>query len=108
MFRYMVSLSSFTEIRPVTDDRRGYDVLRRAALNKSTAFSREEREELGLRGLLPHKVGSMAVQEQRVLGNIRRKAYDIERYIYLESRATRFVLDVLRDSQPIKVELTVE
>jgi malate dehydrogenase (oxaloacetate-decarboxylating)(NADP+) len=73
----------------VTGKRRGYDVLRNAALNKSTAFSREEREELGLRGLLPYEIGSMAVQEQRVLGNIRRKGYDIERYIYLVSLLDR-------------------
>ena len=54
-----------------------------AALNKSTAFSREERAELGLRGLLPHKVSSIEEQEKRVLGSIRRKGYDIERYIFL-------------------------
>ena len=62
---------------------RGYAVMNNASLNKSTAFSREEREQQGLRGLLPHKVCTMSAQEERVLENIRRKAYDIERYIFL-------------------------
>lgn len=62
---------------------KGYAVIHNAALNKSTAFSHEEREALGLRGLLPHKVGAVEVQEHRVLENIRRKAYDIERYVFL-------------------------
>ncbi len=67
----------------MSESPKGYAVIHNAALNKSTAFSRQNREELGLRGLLPHKVCTMDVQEQRVLENIRRKAYDIERYIFL-------------------------
>ncbi len=63
--------------------KRGYAVINDAALNKSTVFSRQEREDLGLRGLLPHRICSLQAQEQRVLENIRRKAYDIERYIFL-------------------------
>ena len=62
---------------------RGYDIIDDPALNKSTAFSRAERESLGLRGLLPHTVGSMDKQERRSLENMRRKAYDIERYVFL-------------------------
>jgi malate dehydrogenase (oxaloacetate-decarboxylating)(NADP+) len=62
---------------------KGYAVIHNAASNKSTAFSRKEREQLGLRGLLPHKICSMDAQEQRALKNIRRKGYDIERYIFL-------------------------
>ena len=68
---------------------RGYDVLHNPALNKSTAFSHEERSELGLRGLLPHKVNEPATQEKRALENIRRKGYDIERYIFLISLLER-------------------
>lgn len=62
---------------------KGYALIHNAALNKSTAFSKKERETLGLRGLLPHKICSLEGQEGRVLENIRRKAYDIERYIFL-------------------------
>ncbi|OED41911.1 NAD-dependent malic enzyme [Chromatiales bacterium (ex Bugula neritina AB1)] len=67
----------------------GYDVLHNPALNKSTAFTRDERDALGLRGLLPHKINDTETQEVRVLENIRRKGYDIERYIFLISLLER-------------------
>ena len=67
----------------------GYDLLQDAARNKSTAFSMQERAEYGLRGLLPHKICVQKVQEQRALENIRRKAYDIERYIFLQGLKER-------------------
>ncbi len=65
------------------DTRRGMAVLNNAALNKSTAFSVDERERLNLRGLLPAAACSQATQLERVLANLRRKANDIERYIFL-------------------------
>lgn len=55
------------------------------ALNKATAFSREEREALRINGLLPYAVSSQAIQIKRVMGNLRRKEYDIERYIFLSA-----------------------
>ena len=61
----------------------GYNVLRDPALNKSTAFTRAERERYRLRGLLPVQVVDQETQQARVLENLRRKAYDIERYIFL-------------------------
>ena len=61
----------------------GYDVLKDAVLNKSSAFTREERQELGLRGLLPYSVNTQDNQVRRVLANMRRKETDIERYIFL-------------------------
>lgn len=67
----------------------GYGVINSAATNKSTAFSAEEREVLKLRGLLPHKICSIGAQEERALNNMRRKAYDIERYIYLNALKER-------------------
>ena len=73
----------------MTEQPKGYAVIQNAALNKSTAFSRQEREQLGLQGLLPYRIFSMAEQEQRVLKNIRRKEYDIERYIFLVSLMER-------------------
>ena len=61
----------------------GLDLLNNPSLNKSTAFTEAERERYKLRGLLPHGVCSQQAQQQRVLENLRRKAFDIERYIYL-------------------------
>lgn len=64
---------------------RGYDILHNGSVNKSTAFSRQERETLGLRGLVPHTVGTQELQMKRVLENMRRKACNIERYIFLSA-----------------------
>ena len=63
--------------------RSGIDVLHDPALNKSTAFTEEEREALNLKGLLPPRVATMETQLTRVLGNLRRKTSDLEKYIFL-------------------------
>jgi len=67
----------------------GFDLLFHPSTNKSTAFTLEERQRLGLRGLLPAQVSTMERQKERVLENIRRKAYDIERYIALQALQNR-------------------
>jgi len=67
----------------------GFDVLQNPKLNKGTAFSEEERDRLGLRGLLPCTVTTQKIQINRVLENLRRKTSDIERYIFLFSLQNR-------------------
>ena len=62
---------------------RGVKILHDPVRNKGTAFTAAEREALGLRGLLPPRVQSMAEQERRVLGNIRSKPTDLEKYLFL-------------------------
>lgn len=62
---------------------RGFDLLKNVALNKSTAFTTDERDRHGLHGLLPPGVSDQSVQLQRVMENVRRKPDDIERYIFL-------------------------
>ena len=62
---------------------RGQALLENAAFNKGTAFSLEERRRYGLQGLLPAAVSTQEMQLQRVLENLRRKAYAIEQYIFL-------------------------
>ena len=62
---------------------RGVKILHDPVLNKGTAFTAAERDELGLRGLLPPRIHSPAEQELRVLGNIHNKATSLERYLYL-------------------------
>lgn len=61
----------------------GVKLLHDPVRNKGTAFTDAERDLLGLRGLLPPRVCSPAEQELRVLGNLRKKANDLERYIAL-------------------------
>lgn len=67
----------------------GQDILKDSARNKSTAFSRQEREQFGLRGLLPYAVADLETQKMRALENMRRKAYDIEKYIFLNALLER-------------------
>ena len=62
---------------------RGVKILHDPVRNKGTAFTEAERDALNLRGLLPPRVHSPAEQELRVLGNIRSKPTDLERYLYL-------------------------
>ncbi len=67
----------------------GFELLFHAATNKSTAFTLEERQRLGLRGLLPAQVSTMVRQTERVLENVRRKDLDLERYIALQALQDR-------------------
>lgn len=93
---------------------RGYDLLRRADLNKGTAFSESERERYGLRGLLPARVTSLSTQVARVLANLRRKDTDIERYIFLvalqgrnERLFYRLLIDHIDEIMPLIYTPTV-
>jgi malate dehydrogenase (oxaloacetate-decarboxylating)(NADP+) len=63
--------------------RRGVDILHDPRLNKMTGFTEEEREALGLMGLVPEGIDNEATQVQRVLHQIGRKATDLGKYIYL-------------------------
>ncbi len=67
----------------------GKSLLDDSAQNKSTAFTQEERERYGLQGLLPYGVMDIRKQQQRVLGNLRIKNNDIEKYIFLNSLLDR-------------------
>ncbi len=68
---------------------RGVKLLHDPVRNKGTAFTEAERDKLGLRGLLPPRHCSPAEQELRVLGNLRSKPNDLERYLYLVSLQDR-------------------
>src|SRR5512145_2282006 len=70
-------------------DKRGFDILRDKTLYRSIAFSRQERERLGLRGLLPHAVVSQDDLALRVMEALRRCPRDIDRYMLLSSLQER-------------------
>lgn len=72
-----------------SDHPTGFQVLNRASLNKGTAFTDEERKKYKLHGLLPPKICTPEEQMERVLLNMRRKYYDIERYVFLKSLQSR-------------------
>lgn len=95
-------------------DRSSSALLLSAAANKGTAFSSEERERLGLRGLLPAATSSQTTQLGRALQSLRRKGYDIERYIFLsglldrnERLFYRLAIDHIEEIMPIIYTPTV-
>jgi malate dehydrogenase (oxaloacetate-decarboxylating)(NADP+) len=63
--------------------KRGVELLHDPLLNKSTAFTEDERQALGLVGLVPDATESEDLQLQRVLLQLSHKHTDIDRYIYL-------------------------
>jgi malate dehydrogenase (oxaloacetate-decarboxylating)(NADP+) len=69
--------------------KRGFDVLRDKALNRSIAFPRRERERLRLRGLLPYRVSTQKQMVQRVMANLERLPRDIDRYMQLSALQER-------------------
>jgi malic enzyme len=68
---------------------RGPQLLNHPMYNRSTSFTREERRELGLEGLLPDVVSTMEQQARRAYGNIVRKTEPLERYIGLAALQDR-------------------
>ncbi|MFO0829396.1 MAG: NAD-dependent malic enzyme [Phycisphaerales bacterium] len=94
--------------------KRGADLLHDPMLNKGTAFTRHERDALGLRGLLPPRVHTQAEQVERVLENVRKKSDDLEKYIALvalqernENLFYRVLMDNLDELMPIVYTPTV-
>ncbi len=77
------------QTHPPAHAHRGIELLRDPATNKGTAFTEQERDEYGLRGLLPPRVFTIEQQSTRVLENIRRKTSPLEKYIYLISLQER-------------------
>ena len=99
---------------PDSEPPRGRQILNDPHLNRGTAFTAEEREKLGLTGLLPPGKQTLADQVARVLENSRRKPSDLERYIFMmalldrnETLFYRTVLDHLPEFLPIIYTPTV-
>jgi malate dehydrogenase (oxaloacetate-decarboxylating)(NADP+) len=72
-----------------TTSKRGFEILRDKMLYRSLAFTRQERETLGLQGLLPHAVTSQDDLVLRVMEALRRQPQDIEKYMMLASLQER-------------------
>lgn len=74
---------------PARPTARGLELLHDPRRNKGTAFTEREREELGLRGLLPPRVFTEEAQAHRNIENLRRQSTDLERYVELQALAER-------------------
>ncbi|MCB0008853.1 MAG: NAD-dependent malic enzyme, partial [Anaerolineales bacterium] len=93
---------------------RGTQLLYDPDQNKGTAFSQQEREQFGLRGLLPPRIFSQGEQVQRVMDSFQRQTSDIEKYVFMMSLKDRnlglfyrVVLDHLETMMPIIYTPTV-
>ena len=77
-------LSEATPKRPT-----GYDLLRSPRLNKGTAFTEAERRALGLEGLLPPAVSTIALQVARRHDEIAALGDDLQKYLVLSDLQAR-------------------
>ena len=92
----------------------GPEILGQPLLNKDAAFTERERDDLGLRGLLPWRVATIDEQVILELEHLRRKSDAMERYIGLtaledrnETLFYRLLLDHLEEFAPIVYTPTV-
>src|SRR4249919_594892 len=83
-------------------------------LNKGTCFTEEERDALGLRGLLPPGVATEEEQRARAYENYQRAGDDVQRYLFLaalqdrnETLFYRLLVDHLEEMTPIVYTPTV-
>jgi malate dehydrogenase (oxaloacetate-decarboxylating)(NADP+) len=81
--------------------KQGIEVLRDPSLNKSTAFTEEEKQALGIVGLVPDVTESEDLQLSRVMMQLGHKTTDLDRYIYLvnllDHNETLFYRTVMSD-----------
>ena len=62
---------------------RGHEILNNPFKNKGTAFTQEERQELGLVGLLPPYVQTLEEQAAQTYAHMHQKATDLEKRLFL-------------------------
>ena len=93
---------------------RGADLLKTTLLNKGTAFTRDERDQFGLVGMLPDLVSPIDEQLERVKNQLRYKATAMDKNIYLnglmdrnETLFHRLLLENLEEMVPLIYTPTV-
>jgi malate dehydrogenase (oxaloacetate-decarboxylating)(NADP+) len=93
---------------------KAFALINNPRLNKGTAFTLEEREQLGLHGLLPPRVSKMDEQLEWAMDSIRRKPQDIDKYRFMASMMKRnerlyfrLLIDHIEELMPIVYTPTV-
>ncbi len=93
---------------------KGAELTGQPVYHKGTGFTEAERDELGLRGLLPPEPFSLEQQVERVYAQLRAKTSPIDKYIYLaglqdrnETLFYRLLLEHLEEIMPIVYTPTV-
>ena len=92
----------------------GADLLRNPQLNRANAFTQEERDARGLRGLLPPAVSTMELQVKRTLALLDRCPTALDKFLMLDSlHATdedlyfKILIDYIDDYMPVVYTPTV-
>ena len=92
----------------------GVWLLQNPSTNQGTAFGREQRDELRVRGMVPYRVTTLEQQAMAAIGQIRAKSTPIEQYIGLASLHDRnevlfyrVLVDNLAELMPIVYTPTV-
>ena len=93
---------------------RGSALIRNPALNKGTGFPIEERQALGLEGLLPVRAKNQSQQAERIYQQLRSAPDDLQKYVMLNALLNRNVhlyyrvlADHLEELMPIVYTPTV-
>jgi malic enzyme len=112
--RFQPAIDAVTGELYVPVARRGRDLLQQPLLNKGTAFTIEEREQLGIRGLLPNHVTTLDEQVARGLDQLAHKETDLQKHVYLaglqdrnETLFYRLIMDNLEATVPLIYTPTV-
>jgi malate dehydrogenase (oxaloacetate-decarboxylating) len=99
---------------PLKISARGISVLTNPLLNKGTAFTIEERDALGLHGLVPTNVETIEERASRVRAQLAEVETDLERHVLLrnvqdydETLFLRVILDNIVELMPIVYTPTV-
>jgi len=82
---FSIKVNPSTWQRYISTPKKGEGVLMDSFLNKGTAFTAREREELNILGLLPPAIFTIEQQLPRVYESFRSKATPLEKFIYLAS-----------------------
>ena len=112
--KFRVAVDAVTGEVYLPVEERGRAVLEEPLLNKGSAFTPEERDSLGLRGLLPFRTSAMEQHLQRVRTQLANKPSSLEKHIFMaslhdrnETLFHRFILENLEDAVPIVYTPTV-
>jgi malic enzyme len=81
--KFSIKIDPATWQRYVSTQIKGRELLEEAFLNKGTAFTERERDELDLHGLLPPIISTLEQQLVRVYENFLAKPTQLEKFIYL-------------------------
>lgn len=90
------------------------EILYNPLLNKGTAFTKEERDELGLHGLIPYHISTIEEQVKRRYANFLDQPNELAKYTFLNALQNRneilfyrFVLEYINEMVPLIYTPTV-